>query len=62
MLSNFVQLSSLIYERAPNKKQICYIVSRLKETRESSDHVGKLQKLEKVKQTKKFTHVKENIF
>ena len=52
MLSNFVQLSYLIYERTPNEKRIYYIVSRLRETRGSSDHVVKLQKLEKSQRNK----------
>ena len=46
MISNaikFRELSSFIYERAPNNKNIYCIVSRLRETRGSSDHVGKLQ-------------------
>ena len=59
-----MQLLSLIYEPAPNEKQIYSIVSHFRETRGSSDHVGQLQNVErkKSKKKKKITYLKENIF
>ena len=49
-----------MYERAPNENQIYSIVSRLRETRGSSDHVGQLQNVER-KKSKKIVYLKENI-
>ena len=47
-----MQLLSLIYEPAPNEKQIYSIVSHFRETRGSSDHVGQLQNVERKKSKK----------
>ena len=43
-----MQLPSFIYERALNGKQTRFIASSPREIRGSSDHIGKLQNLQKL--------------